>query len=90
MTSLQVQGRQHKALQQLIPDFSHFLWVDDGYVPQKHEKLLPPKTAGDENEVDNQEDGKIKVGVFLEPHQHMALAVQLEHLWTLQRCCQIL
>ena len=69
MTSLQVQGRQHKSLKQLIPD----LPLSSGqnfHMHQHTEKCAPPKTAGEENEVDNQFNGEqnademIKVGVF--------------------------
>ena len=85
MTSLQVQGRQHKSLKQLIPDFASFFWAKLPYAPAKNEKCLPPKTAGEENEVDSQckeeqnSDGMIKVGVFLEPADHLELALQLKH-----------
>ena len=85
MTSLQVQGRQHKALKQLIPDFASFFWAKLPYTPAKNEKCLPPKTAGEENEVENQcneeqnSDEMTKVGVFLEPADHLELALQLKH-----------
>ena len=85
MTSLQVQGRQHKALKQLIPDFASFFWAKLPSTPAKNEKCLPPKTAGEENEVENQcneeqnSDEMTKVGVFLEPADHLELALQLKH-----------
>eukprot|EP00435_Cladocopium_sp_Y103_P010656 s993_g2.t1 len=83
MTSLQVQGRQHKTMQQLISDFAATFWADLAYKPQKNEKLLPPKTAGEEHEVathntETLEQG-VKVGVFMEPEQHMLLASKLMH-----------
>eukprot|EP00435_Cladocopium_sp_Y103_P055901 s883_g18.t1 len=105
MTSLQVQGRQHKTMQQLIPDFVDFLWRDLDYKPQPNEKLLPPRTAGEENEVvlqsmqsmqvdnvdnlqsalvdkcdDKCKGNTVKVGVFMEPEQHMHEALQIEML----------
>ena len=84
MTSLQVQGRQHKSLQQLIPDFASFFWATLPYSPAKNEKCLPPKTAGEEAEVDSQRneqnsDAMVKVGIFLEPSEHLRLAGQLQH-----------
>ena len=86
LNSLQVQGRQHKSLQQLIPDFSGFFWTASNYTPQKNEKLLPPKTAGEENEVVDQaeetvvqDNCKVKVGVFMEPEQHMEMALNVCH-----------
>ena len=82
-TSLQVQGRQHKTMPQMIPDFSNFFWVQEGYKPNHNEKLLPPKTAGDENEVeshaDSFHDGGLKDGVFLEPEQHIQRALTLQY-----------
>eukprot|EP00435_Cladocopium_sp_Y103_P008155 s2534_g2.t1 len=77
-------------MQQLISDFSATFWADIGYKPQPNEKCLPPKTAGEENEVvdvvaeksvDNTAEVQhsIKVGVFMEPEQHMFLASQLRH-----------
>eukprot|EP00435_Cladocopium_sp_Y103_P057446 s2110_g19.t1 len=100
LSSLQVQGRQHKTMQQLIPDFCTFFWTDGDYKPKSNEKILPPKSAGEENEVanmqsmrvdnevamqsvraDNIDDkvNNVKVGVFMEPEQHMQQALQLWH-----------
>eukprot|EP00435_Cladocopium_sp_Y103_P018012 s3778_g4.t1 len=91
MTSLQVQGRQHKAMRQLIPDFSSFFWANLDYTPRPNEKLLPPKTAGEESEVAEhamQQGDKdfnfananqVKVGIFVEPDQHICSALQLRH-----------
>ena len=89
LTSLKVQGRQHKTMTQLIPDFGSFFWAPLQYNPAKNEKCLPPKTAGEENEVEehmaeNTEDNaasekNVKVGVFLEPEEHLRLAANLTH-----------
>eukprot|EP00435_Cladocopium_sp_Y103_P018632 s3736_g4.t1 len=86
MNSLQVQGRQHKSLQQLVPDFISFAWVSSDFSPAPNQKLLPPKHAGEENEVpkDDEGDGKMgkdltKLGTFMEPEQHMGEAACLKH-----------
>ena len=75
-------------MQQLVPDFSNFFWTDAGYVAKHNEKALPPRSAGEENEVlDNStsleegssQDLKVKIGVFLEPEEHMRTAFLLHH-----------
>ena len=84
LNSLQAQGRQHRAFLQLIPDFASFFWAPSGTTAAPNQKLLPPKTAGDEIEADSigsftQDSATIKVGIFLEPDNHMDQAVQLHH-----------
>ena len=85
LTSLQVQGRQHKTMTQLIPDFGSFFWAQLPYNPAKNEKCLPPKTAGEENEVEEHMEDKasseqeVKVGVFLEPGDQLQRAAELVH-----------
>ncbi|CAL1147122.1 unnamed protein product [Cladocopium goreaui] len=82
LDSLQAQGRQHRALQQLVPDFEAFHWLPVDAKPAANEKPLPPKTAGEELEVaaTTQSEGcGLKVGVWMEPEAHIARALQLCH-----------
>ena len=82
LDSLQAQGRQHRALQQLVPDFEAFHWLPVDAKPAANEKLLPPKTAGEELEVaaTTQSEGcGLKVGVWMEPEAHIARALLLHH-----------
>jgi len=82
LDSLQAQGRQHRALQQLVPDFEAFLWRSPSIPLAKNEKPLPPKTAGEELEVADEDpahEGAVKVGVWMEPEAHIARALQLWH-----------
>lgn len=66
-----------------MPEFASAFWAERTYKANKNEKLLPPKTAGEENEVADAEDenvgAKVKFGIFLEPEQHMEQALFLSH-----------
>jgi len=66
----------------LIPDFVAFHWLPPETKPADNEKLLPPKTAGEELEVaagvQSAETGE-KVGVLMELEAHIARALQLPH-----------
>ena len=49
-------------------DLSHPFWADTDYKPQYNETILPPRSAGEVNEVANVheiEGGEIKVGVYM-------------------------
>ena len=84
LDSLQAQKRQHRALQQLTPAFQTFRWLQPAAPLAHNEKSLPPKTAGDEVEVAEDEEvqsngGGIKVGVWMDPEAYIARALQLVH-----------
>ena len=86
LSSLQVQGRQHKTMSQLIQDFRSYFWAEKSYKPLPNEKLLPPRTAGEEAEVVNRdstesfaEANQVKVGIFLEPEEHIFRSLQVQH-----------
>ena len=82
LDSLQAQGRQHRALKQLSPDFVTFHWLTHDAKPAADEKILPPKTAGEELEVaaaEQSTDAGVKVGISMEPETHIARALQLFH-----------
>lgn len=81
LDSLQTQ-RHHRALQQRIPDFKTFRWLQAAAPLADSEKSLPPKIAGDKVKVaeEVQSNGSgIKVGVWVEPEDHMARALQPAH-----------
>ena len=97
LDSLQAQGRQHRAFLQLIPDFASFFWAPKGTTAAPNQKLLPPKTAGDEIEAGSigsftQDSATIKVGIFwnlittwVKPYNCTTQWTQ--QLFYLTRCC---
>ena len=80
-------AQQHRALQQLIPDFEASHWLPADAKPAANGKPLPPAIAGEEIEVAAtvQSDrchlhGRgLKVGVGVEPEAHIAKALHLHH-----------
>ena len=80
-------SQQHRALQQLTPDFEASQWLPADTNPVANGKPLPPKIAGEEIEVAAtvQSDrchlhGRgLKVGVGMEPEAHIAKALHLHH-----------
>ena len=81
LTSLQAQGRQHRQLAQLVPDFRAVEWRPRSAPLGPLDKPLLPKTAGEINEArDESNSGNlVKVGIFHSHQEHISVASTLQH-----------